>query len=91
VSSHTNRSVHAHERDKLKATHVAHGTMKNTGAFYPRPCVVEPSETLFSLQGAKELPIYSLHAMKSGNDFSACGRRGFHPQAFTPGPFAAIW
>jgi len=25
---------------------------------------VEPSETLFSLQGAKELPISSLHAMK---------------------------
>ena len=26
VSSHTARSVHAHERDKLKATHVSHGT-----------------------------------------------------------------
>jgi hypothetical protein len=27
VSSHTDRSVHAHERDKLKATHVSHGTL----------------------------------------------------------------
>ena len=26
VSSHTARSVHAHEQDKLKATHVSHGT-----------------------------------------------------------------
>jgi hypothetical protein len=32
--------------------------------FYPRPSAVEPSETLFSLKGAKELPISSLHAMK---------------------------
>jgi hypothetical protein len=35
VSSHTLRSVHAHERDKLKATHVSHGTKRNTGAFFP--------------------------------------------------------
>src|SRR2546429_7500440 len=37
--------------------------------FYPRPCVVEPSETLFSSKGAKELPLYSLHTMKKGKWF----------------------
>jgi hypothetical protein len=32
--------------------------------FSPRPFVVEPSETLFSLKGAKELHLSSLHARK---------------------------
>ena len=35
VSSHTVRSVHAQKRDKLKATSVSHGTMRNAGAFLP--------------------------------------------------------
>src|SRR5215471_21650947 len=34
VSSHTDRSVHAQERDKLKATPVSHGTMDQNGSVF---------------------------------------------------------
>jgi hypothetical protein len=45
VSSHTVRSVHAHERDKLKATHVSHGTMYEHGRVFTHgPAPWNPSK-----------------------------------------------
>jgi hypothetical protein len=37
--------------------------------FYPRPYVVEPRETLFNLEGAKELALSSLYALNMGKWF----------------------
>jgi tRNA C32,U32 (ribose-2'-O)-methylase TrmJ len=35
VSSHTTRSVHAHQRARLKATDVSHGTTLEHGSIFP--------------------------------------------------------
>jgi hypothetical protein len=43
VSSHTNRSFHAHERAQLKATHALHGTTEERGSiFTPGPMPENP-------------------------------------------------
>jgi len=43
VSSHTNRSFHAHERAMLKATHALHGTTDTRGSiFTPGPTPENP-------------------------------------------------
>ena len=63
VSSHTTRSVHAHERAELKATHALHGTIVYTVVLLP-VALRYGTRTLFSWQRAKELARHSFWSVK---------------------------
>jgi len=54
VSSHTNRSVHAQKRGKLKATSVSHGTAFELGSiFTPGPGPENPPKC-YSVENVQE-------------------------------------
>jgi hypothetical protein len=82
VSSHTTRSVHAQQRDKLKTTPVSHGTTSEHGSIFPSdPTPENPAKRsfvenvqenayLFFLRGAKVELLTPPHSKKE---------RRFHP------------
>jgi hypothetical protein len=83
VSSHTTRSVHAHERAELKATHALHGTIVSTVVFLP-VALRHGTRTLFSWQRAKELSRHSLWSVKKRKGLPA-GSAAYIPRAKAQG------
>ena len=91
VSSHTTRSVHAHERDlAASATHALHGTRNGAhGSVFTR--CPRPPEPIYSSVVCVQKNYFSLlvERNKSGNVDSTLLKkeRAFHPHGSSAGAF----
>jgi hypothetical protein len=90
VSSHTNRSVHPHQRAKLKATDVSDGTTCQHGRVFTRSPVLRNPAKRDLVANVQEnyLPLLT-GTCENGNERWTFGTAAFISMARSQGPFAA--
>ena len=82
VSSHGDSSVHAHKRDRLKATSVSHGTTLERGSIFTRsPALWNPPKRYSVENVQKNYSSILSEDTKSGNCSPPAGGAAFKPRS----------